>query len=204
MGSRIDESTTTSDDSVRDSRVWDSWSQEPPLSDEDVQSRRPCDPWSGYIENWEHRDSCWCAVCCFQKCTHGLSSVDECLKCSWVESYHDGHQWLKKNDTFWNQPQIQFLPSHHHFRVFDADIASQVYLAYTGNRLAQMTNSFVTESFSEDFYQKLGVALNEHGWLCIVADIVLRLIWWLRAGNQKPFRTIRRRLEDIGTVCNRR
>jgi hypothetical protein len=194
MGLRNDESPTTPD-SVRNSRVWDSWSQEPPSSDEDVQPGRRRNPKSGYIENWEHGDLCWCAVCCFQKCTHSLSSVDECLKCSWVESYHVGHQWLKKNDIYWNQPQIQFLPTGSKFRVSEPDEASQVYLAYTGNKVAQMTNSFGTESFSEDFYQKLGVALNEHGKLYILT-VGLRLIWWISAGNQKPFRTIRRKLED--------
>jgi hypothetical protein len=98
------------------------------------------------------------------------------LKCSWIDEYHTAHQWLKKNDIYWNQPQIQFLPVNAHFRVVSPKTASEVYLAYTGNKLAQMTNSFATESFSEDFYQKLGVALNEHGGLYILADIVLRLI----------------------------
>jgi hypothetical protein len=62
-----------------------------------------------------------------------------------------------------------------HFRVCDPKVASKVYLAYTGNKVAQMTNSFGTESFSEEFYQKLGVALNEHGGLYF-STVVLGLI----------------------------
>jgi hypothetical protein len=114
-----------------------------------------------------HPSTCRCNYC-VGGCPHRSPARKEeglCDRCTFVQKWHPTHPWLKRNDSYWQQPESRFLNKYLTPVRYCTSELAELQLAYLHNQLSELEEGLYTSPLDSDFYSKLEGLLSKYGTL---------------------------------------